>query len=113
MAAQHDMSNYETLATLETFGFLPKFDAADIQAQIAYILANGWAPAIEHSSPEHSMDHYWTMWKLPFFGETDMGAVLAELDACHRAFPGDHVRLTGYDNYTQSQGSCFVVYEAR
>lgn len=38
MAAQHDMGNYETLATLETFGFLPKFDAADIQAQIAYIL---------------------------------------------------------------------------
>ena len=48
MAAQHDMGNYETSATLETFGFLPKFDAADIQAQVAYILANGWAPAIEH-----------------------------------------------------------------
>jgi ribulose-bisphosphate carboxylase small chain len=23
------------------------------------------------------------------------------------------VRLTGYDNYTQSQGSCFVVFQGR
>ncbi len=113
MAVQHDMGNYETASTLETFGFLPKFDANEIQAQIAYVLANGWAPAIEHTPPSAASQHYWTMWKLPFFGETDLGAVLQELDACHRAFPGDHVRLTGYDNYTQSQGACFVVYEGR
>ena len=100
MAAQHDMGNYETSATLETFGFLPKFDAADIQAQVAYILANGWAPAIEHEHPSNSTDHYWTMWKLPFFGETDMGAVLAELDACHRSFPDHHVRPVSYTHLT-------------
>jgi ribulose-bisphosphate carboxylase small chain len=113
MAVQHDMGNFETTRTLETFGFLPKFDQSEIQAQIAYILANGWAPAIEHTSPESSADHYWTMWKLPFFGETDLGAVLAELEACHRQFPNHHVRITGYDNYTQTQGSCFVVFEGR
>ena len=95
--SQSNMSNYETTATLETFGFLPKFDNAEIQAQIAYVLANGWSPAIEHTPPEAASEHYWTMWKLPFFGETDLG----------------HVRLTGYDNYTQSQGACFVVFEAR
>ena len=111
--SQSNMGNYETVATLETFGFLPKFDNADIQAQIAYILANGWSPAIEHSAPEDATDHYWTMWKLPFFGETDMSHVLAELDACHRQFPNHHVRLTGYDAYTQCQGSCFVVFEGR
>ena len=108
-----DMGNFETSQTLETFGFLPKMDSNEIQAQVAYIIANGWSPAIEHEHPSKSFDHYRTMWKLPFFGETDMGAVLAELDACHRAFPDHHVRLTGYDSYTQSQGSCFVVYEAR
>jgi ribulose-bisphosphate carboxylase small chain len=113
MPAQHDMANYETAQTLETFGFLPKFDQGEIQAQVAYVLANGWAPAIEHTDPANAFDHYWTMWKLPFFGETDLGAVLAELEACHRQFPNHHVRLTGYDNYTQSQGSCFVVYEGR
>ncbi len=110
---QSTMGNYDTKATLETFGFLPKFDNAEIQAQIAYVLANGWSPAIEHTAPEAASEHYWTMWKLPFFGETDLGHVLAELDACHRQYPNHHVRLTGYDNYTQSQGACFVVFEGR
>ena len=109
----NDIGNYETRRTLETFGFLPKMDNNEIQAQVAYILANGWAPAIEHEHPSNATDVYWTMWKLPFFGETDMGNVLAELEACHRAFPDHHVRLTGYDSYTQSQGSCFVVFEGR
>ena len=108
-----NMGNYETAATLETFGFLPKMSAAEIQTQIAYIIANGWTPAIENEHPSNSFDHYWTMWKLPFFGETDIGNVLAELEACQRAFPSHHVRLTGYDNYTQSQGSAFVVFEGR
>ena len=108
-----NIGNYETANTLETFGFLPKMDAQDLQAQVAYILANGWSPAIEHEHPGQAFDHYWTMWKLPFFGETNMGNVLNELEACHRAFPDHHVRLIGYDAYTQSQGSCFVVYEGR
>ena len=111
--ATNDMGNYATAQTLETFGFLPKMDQADLHAQIAYIIANGWSPAIEHEHPRNSTDHYWTMWKLPFFGETDLNNVLGELEACHRTFPDHHVRLTGYDSYTQSQGSCFVVYEAR
>jgi ribulose-bisphosphate carboxylase small chain len=113
MAFTNEMGNYETNRTLETFGFLPKMDQQEIQAQIAYIIANGWSPAIEHEHPGNAFDYYWTMWKLPFFGETDMGKVLAELEACHRAFPDHHVRLLGYDNYTQSQGSAFVVFEGR
>ena len=40
-----------------------------------------------------------------------MGNVLAELEACRRSYPDHHVRLLGYDAYTQTQGSCFVVYE--
>ncbi len=108
-----DIGNFETSNTLETFGFLPKMDQSEIQAQVAYILSNGWAPAIEHEHPSRSFDHYWTMWKLPFFGERDLGTVMAELEACHRSFPDHHVRLTGYDNYTQSQGSAFVVFEGR
>lgn len=106
------VGDYQTRPTLETFGFLPKLSAEDVQKQIAYIIANSWAPAIEHEHPSNAMDHYWTMWKLPFFGETNMGNVLAELEACRRAYPNHHIRLIGYDSYTQSQGSCFVVYEA-
>ena len=104
--------DYQTKQTLETFGFLPKLSAEDVQKQIAYMIANGWSPAIEHEHPSNSMDHYWTMWKLPFFGETNMANVLAELEACRRAYPDHHVRLIGYDAYTQSQPVCFVVYEA-
>ena len=106
------VGDYQTTQKLETFSYLPKLTAEEVQQQIAYIIANGWAPAIEHEHPSNSMDHYWTMWKLPFFGETNMANVLAELEACRRSYPGHHIRLIGYDSYTQSQGSCFVVYEA-
>ncbi len=107
------MGDYQTAQTLETFGFLPKFSADEVYAQITYLISQGWTPAIEHEHPSRAMDHYWTMWKLPMFGEQDPNAVMAELEACHRAYPGHHVRLIGYDNYTQSQGVCFVVYEGR
>ena len=105
--------DYQTAQTLETFGFLPKLSADEVYAQITYLISQGWTPAIEHEHPSRAMDYYWTMWKLPMFGEQDPNAVMAELEACHRAYPGHHVRLLGYDNYTQSQGVCFVVYEGR
>ena len=105
------IGDYQTKPTLETFAFLPKFSAEDVQKQVAYIIANEWTPAIEHEHPTNAGDHYWTMWKLPFFGETNMGNVLAELEECRRSYPDHHIRLLGYDAYTQTQGSCFVVYE--
>ena len=111
--ASHDIGDFQTAQTLETFGFLPKFTKEDLYDQIAYIIAQGWTPAIEHEHPSRATDYYWTMWKLPFFGERDLNRVVAELDACHRSYPGHHVRLLGYDNYTQSQGVAFVVYEGR
>ena len=107
------MGDYQTAQTLETFGFLPRMSQEEVYAQIAYLLAQGWTPSIEHEHPSRAMDYYWTMWKLPMFGEQDINAVMAELEACHRAYPDHHVRLIGYDNYTQSQGVCFVVYEGR
>lgn len=105
--------DYQTVQTLETFGFLPKMSEQEIHQQIAYVISNGWTPAIEHEHPGASSNHYWTMWKLPFFGETDLGRVVAELEACARAYPDHHVRLLGYDSYTQSQGLAFVVREGR
>ena len=107
------MGDYQTKRTLETFGFLPPMTQDEIYDQISYILAQGWTPAIEHEHPNQASDDYWTMWKLPFFGAQELSDVVAELEACHRAYPNDHVRLTGYDNYTQSQGACFVVFQGR
>jgi ribulose-bisphosphate carboxylase small chain len=86
MPFQSTVGDYQTVATLETFGFLPPMTQDEI---------------------------YWSYWKLPFFGEKDLGVIVSELEACHRAYPDHHVRLVGYDAYTQSQGSCFVVFEGR
>ena len=113
MPSTYEMGDYQTARTLETFGFLPKLSQEEIFEQISYIIAQGWTPAIEHEHPGRAFNHYWTMWKLPFFGERDLGRVVSELEACHRAYPDHHIRLLGYDSFTQSQGAAFVVYEGR
>ena len=113
MPSNNIMGDYQTAQTLETFGFLPKMSQDEVYQQIAYIIANGWTPAIEHEHPSNASDHYWTMWKLPMFGEKDLGTVVSELEACRRAYPDHHIKILGYDNYTQGQGSAFVVYEGR
>lgn len=114
MASKNDtLQDYRTTEKMETFSYLPSMSKDDVYEQIAYLIANRWNPSVEHEHPSKATSHYWTMWKLPFFGETDLAAVAAELEACHRAYPDHHVRLVGYDNYTQSQGAAFVVYRAR
>jgi ribulose-bisphosphate carboxylase small chain len=91
MPFKSTVGDYQTVATLETFGFLPPMTQDEIYDQIAYIIAQGWSPVVEHVHPSRSMSIYWSYW----------------------AYPDHHVRLVGYDAYTQSQGSCFVVFEAR
>lgn len=94
----------------ETFSYLPAMSEAAIRRQVEYIVSKGWNPAIEHTEPEFAFGHYWYMWKLPMFGETDVDAILAEVEACRAAHPGHHVRLIGYDNLAQSQGAAMVVH---
>lgn len=106
-------SDYQTKYTLETFSFLPELSADEVYEQIVYIINQGWTPSIEHEAPEQATAHYWGMWKLPLFGVRDPNEVLAELEECRRTYPGHLVRLIGYDNYTQCQGSSFVVYKPR
>ena len=113
MSNSHEVGDFQTAQTLECFGFLPKFTQEEVYSQIEYLIAQGWTPAIEHEHPSGATHHYWTMWKLPFFGETNLNAVVEELNACQRAYPDHHVRLIGYDNYAQTQGVCFVVHEGR
>ncbi len=96
----------------ETFSYLPPLTPDKIRKQIQYLVNQGWNPSIEYTEPEKAFSHYWYMWKLPFFGETSVEKVVAEIEACHRANPGHHVRLVGYDNYSQSLGTAFIVYRA-
>jgi len=95
----------------ETFSYLPAMAAQDIRRQIAHAVAQGWNSAIEHAEPERATETYWYMWKLPMFGEQDVDS-LREVDACHRAYPGHHVRFVAYDRAKQSQGMSFVIYRA-
>jgi ribulose-bisphosphate carboxylase small chain len=87
MPFKSTVGDYQTVATLETFGFLPPMTQDEIYDQIAYIIAQGWSPLIEHVHPSRSMATYWSYWKLPFFGEKDLSVIVNELEACHRAYP--------------------------
>ena len=84
-ANMNEMGDYQTMPTLETFGFLPKLTQDEVYDQINYVIAQGWSPAIEHEHPSRAMSYYWTMWKLPFFGEQKLGRVVEELEACRRS----------------------------
>ena len=97
----------------ETFSYLPEMDASRIRSQVEYIVSKGWNPAVEHTEPENAFGSYWYMWKLPMFGESDVDTILAEVDACHSAHPNNHVRLVGFDNFSQSKGAEMVVYRGK
>ena len=94
----------------ETFSYLPSMTPAQIRKQVEYLVARGWSAAVEHAEPEHTAGSYWYMWKLPMFGEANVGRILAEAEACRRAHPTHHVRLVGYDKYRQTQGTAMVVF---
>ena len=97
----------------ETLSYLPELSDEKIRAQVEYIVSKGWNPAVEHTEPENATSSYWYMWKLPMFGETDVDTVLKEAEACHTANPANHVRLVGYDNYAQSQGTALVIFRGQ
>ena len=106
------VEDYKQQTRYETFSYLPQLTSEEIRSQIQYIIAQGWNPAVEHVEPENSFKYYWFMWKLPMFGEQNVDVVLNEVEACKREYPNHHVRLIGYDNYTQSQGTAFIVHRA-
>ncbi|MCO5134233.1 MAG: ribulose bisphosphate carboxylase small subunit [Phyllobacteriaceae bacterium] len=97
---------------LGTFSYLPQLTEEELRKQVEYIVARGWNPGIEHTEPENASSNYWYMWKLPMFGETDIDAIFQEVEQCKKANPGNHVRLIGYDNFRQTQGTAMVVHRA-
>jgi ribulose-bisphosphate carboxylase small chain len=97
---------------METFSYLPPLTAEELRRQLEFIVSKGWNPAIEHTEPQNASGNYWYMWKLPLFGETDVDVILKEVTLCKTANPNNHVRVVGYDNYKQSQGTAFIVHRA-
>lgn len=107
-----NVADYRQSMKYETFSYLPALTADQVRTQLQYIISQGWNPAIEHVEPSRAFDYYWFMWKLPMFGEQSVDTLLAEIEACKREYPGHHIRLIGYDNYTQSQGTAFIIHRA-
>ena len=97
---------------LGTFSYLPPMTRQQVRKQVEYILARGWNPAIEHTEAARATGSYWSMRKLPMFGERSVERVLAEAEACRKANPGHLVRLIGYDNVRQTLGTAFTVPHA-
>jgi ribulose-bisphosphate carboxylase small chain len=93
---------------LETFGYIPPLTRQEQAAQISSLLARGLIPSIEHTDRPAPRDHYWHLWKLPLFEATSAGDVVAEIDRCAEANPGDYVKIVAYDRATQGQ-TAFVV----
>ncbi len=114
-----DMQDYQSSLgdvasrKFETFSYLPEMTPERIRTQIEYIVSKGWNPGIEHTEPANAVSNFWYMWKLPMFGETDIDAILAEVEACHKAHPENHVRLLGFDNFAQSAGASMVIYRGK
>ncbi len=93
-----------------TFSYLPEMDESRLRALVEYLIKKRWTPAIEHVEVERAGDDYWYMWKLPLFGERDARRILDEVESCKAAYPTHLVRLIGYDNIRQTQGTCVVLH---
>jgi ribulose-bisphosphate carboxylase small chain len=79
--------------TQGTFSFLPDLTDDEIEKQIDYCFSKQWSVGIEHTTDPHPRNSYWEMWGLPMFDIVDPIAIMAEIDACRRAFPNHYIRV--------------------
>jgi ribulose-bisphosphate carboxylase small chain len=83
--------------TQGTFSFLPDLTDAQIRKQVEYCLGMGFPINIEYTDDPHPRNSFWEMWGLPLFDLRDPVPVLAEIEACRRAYPDHYVKVNGYD----------------
>ena len=91
------MSNYGNRLTQGQFSFLPDLSDAQIKAQVAYALHQGWAVNVEYTDDPHPRNTYWEMFGLPMFDLKDPAGVMMEIDACRKTFANHYVRVTAFD----------------
>ncbi len=83
--------------TQGTFSYLPDLTDEEIENQLSYGIAQGWAPSIEFTDDPHPRNVYWEMWGMPMFDIVDAAAALHEVRRCREAFPNHYVRVSLYD----------------
>lgn len=84
--------------TQGTFSFLPDLTDAEIAAQAAYALQQGWALSVEHTDEPHPRNVYWEMWGMPMFDLKDAAGLMTEVAACRKAFPGHYIKINALDS---------------
>jgi ribulose-bisphosphate carboxylase small chain len=99
--------------TQGTFSFLDDLTDEEIEAQISYALAHGWAITVEYTDDPHPRNSYWEMWNQPEFDLEPDEAHLAMRDvkACRDAYPNHYVKVVAYDSSLGRQTSAlsFIV----
>src|SRR5271165_3494241 len=91
------MTNIGARLTQGQFSFLPDLTDAQITSQINFALERGWAIGIEYTDDPHPRNVYWEMYGNPMFDLKDAAGVMAEVEACRRAFPNDYVKVNEFD----------------
>jgi ribulose-bisphosphate carboxylase small chain len=84
--------------TQGTFSFLPELTDAQIARQIEYCLGNGWAVSVEYTDDPHPRNTYWEMFGAPMFDVRDAAAVMTEVSACRKTFPGHYIKVNAFDS---------------
>ena len=92
------MTNHGNRLTQGQFSFLPDLTDAQITAQIAFALGNGWAVNVEYTDDPHPRNTYWEMFGMPMFDLRDPAGILAEVNACRATFPHHYIRVTAFDS---------------
>ena len=87
-----------TRITQGQFSFLPDLTDAQIKAQIAYALKQGYAINVEYTDDPHPRNTYWEMFGMPMFDLKDAAGILAEMNHCRKAFPRHYIRLMAFDS---------------
>jgi len=83
--------------TQGTFSFLPDLSDEQIEKQVRYCLAAGWAVNIEHTDDPHPRNTYWDMWGAPMFDLKDPAGVMDEVEECRKLYGDRYIRLSAFD----------------
>jgi len=97
--------------TQGAFSFLPDLTDAQIESQISYAMAKGWAINIEYTDDPHPRNSYWELWGLPLFDVKDAASVIFELNEARKFITKGYIRINAFDaSYgTESCALSFIV----
>lgn len=92
------LTNHGNRITQGQFSFLPDLTDAQISAQVAYAIKNGWAVNVEYTDDPHPRNTYWEMFGMPLFDLKDPAAVMGQIAECRQTFSSHYIRVTAFDS---------------